>query len=370
MKNNDIWEALSHVREEYVEEASSEAILAEQRATARKKRIRNRLVGWGSLAACLALLMGVTYPLWNGLFIGDEINIAQEDDPYAKYPPRLEYDFVEMYPCIAVLPTFPYAIDGAQHIFSYPSIVWEGRELFVATNNRDKNYLISAELVGDAIGQLEAPCYELSQGTTVDIHFTLHRIHGIDPRVAVAAIHEGGEQYAVYRSHPLPEVDSWSELVQITDLQTHLTTRQYIFHTVQNKKGEDVRLVFDGMTAEILWDYLLSHGELVDYQGTDGNYLQVSVNHTLLNAASTLCVTKDGYVTFSMLLPGKALYVGADRVKTLVDYLEEHLTGYRLVDQLEQSGSVGTGAAETGVAETVTHIYTSAAPPPPAPMPE
>ena len=36
MKNNAIWEALSHIREEFVEEASSEAILAEQSAARRR----------------------------------------------------------------------------------------------------------------------------------------------------------------------------------------------------------------------------------------------------------------------------------------------------------------------------------------------
>ena len=127
-----------------------------------------------------------------------------------------------------------------------------------------------------------------------------------------------------------------------------------------------MRLVFEGMTAELLWEHLLTDGKLVNYQGTDGRCLQVSVDHALLNSPSTLCVTEDGYVTFSLLQPGKALYVGAERVQTLIDYLKDHLTGYRLVEQWAQSSSVGTSAAETGVAETVT----SAAPPRPAPMPE
>ena len=39
MKNNAIWEALSHVNEEYVEEASPDGVWKHRQAIARKKRI-------------------------------------------------------------------------------------------------------------------------------------------------------------------------------------------------------------------------------------------------------------------------------------------------------------------------------------------
>ena len=357
MKINPIWKNLTHVREDYIEEASPDHAKAVKADLLRQKRIRNRLIGWGSLAACLVIVAGAIFPLWK-----QALNLPTEDDAYAHYPLRNENDFWEQYPCLAVLPTFPYNMDGNICTMQYPTIVWQEQEHYVATNSRDNtNFLISPDDLGEELGKVTANTYTVFDGTAIPVNFTLYRIQGIDETIAFAVSYEGGENYVVYRSTHISEADSWSELVERVDLQTNLTTSPYIFHTVTDKNGKEVRLVFEGMTAEILWNELLADGKLVDYSGEDSNYLRISINHTILNTQSVLCVTANGYITFGMIKTGKALYVGKDRVRAFVDYLEDHLTGYRLADPEEQNG-VNQGAVEVAPAQTVSTV-TSAAPP-------
>ena len=355
MKINPIWENLTHIREDFIEEASPENARESKARILRKKRIRNRLIGWGSLAACLVIVAGATFPLWK-----QSLNLLTADDAYAYYPLRNEDDFMEKYPSLAIIPTFPYEIDGELCSMQYPSLSWEEQEYYVATGGSAPDYFVSADLIEDEIGQVTAEAYELREGKTATVSFTLYRIKGIDETIAFAALHEGGEKYVVYRFSHIIDANSWSELVELVDLQTHLTASKNIFHTVTDKNGKEVRLVFEGMTAEILWDQLLAHGELVDFNGEDGNYLRIPIHHSILNARSVLCVTADGYITFGMIKAGKALYVGKDRVRAFVDYLEDNLAGYRLASPEEQN-SINQGNVEVAPAQTAT--VTSAAPP-------
>ena len=355
MKTNPIWKNLTHIREDYIEEASPDNAKAVKADAIRKKRIRNRLIGWGSLAACLVIVAGATFPLWK-----QALNLPTEDDAYAHYPLRNEYDFWEQYPCLAIIPTFPYEIDGATNTLQYPQLQWQDQEYYVTTNYRTNSYAISPNLLGEEIGQVAANAQNMRTDAFHPVNFTLHRINGIDEKIAFAVSYEGGENYVVYRSTHIIDADSWSELAELVDLPTNLTTSKNIFHTVTDQNGKEVRLVFEGMTAEILWNELLADGKLVDYNGEDGNDLRISIDHTILNTQSVLCVTADGYITFGMIQAGKALYVGKDRVRAFVDYLEDHLTGYRLADPEEQNG-VNEGAVEVAPAQTAT--VSSAAPP-------
>ncbi len=341
MKTNPIWDNLTHIREDFIEEASPDRMKLAK--LDRKKRIRNRFIRWGSLAACLLILIGATSPLWN------------PQDAYAQYPTRNEHDFMEQYPCIAIIPTFPYEIDGELCPIQYPSLIWQEQEYYVATAMSVDSYYVSADLIEDEIGQVTADAQNMRTDTYHPVNFTLYRIEGIDETIAFAVSYEGGENYAVYRSANVIEADSWSELVERIDLQTHLTASKNIFFTPKNKRGEEVRLVFEGMTSEILWDQLLSHGEITEFDGLDGNYLRISIDHSILSTPSTLCVTADGYITFGMIKSGKALYVGKERVSAFVEYLESNLTGYRLVSPEE-----APAPADTGNPQTVT--VTSAAP--------
>ena len=355
MKTNPIWKNLTHIREDYIEEASPDNAKAVKADAIHKKRIRNQLIGWGSLAACLVIVAGATFPLWK-----QTLHTLTEDDAYAHYPLRNEDDFMEKYPSLAIIPTFPYEIDGATNTLRYPQLQWQAQEYYVSTNYRTNSYAISPDRLGDEIGQVTAEAQNMRTDIYTPVNFTLHRINGIDEKIAFAVSYEGGENYVVYRSTRIIDADSWSELAELVDLQTNLTTSKNIFHTVTDKNGKEVRLVFEGMTAEILWGELLADGKLVDYNGKDSNYLRISVDHSVLHTNSVLCVTADGYVTFGMIKAGKALYVGKERVRAFVDYLEDHLTGYRLADPSELQGGP---EADTPQADIATTMVPSAAPP-------
>ena len=356
MKTNPIWKTLTHIQEDYVEEASPDNAGAVKVDALRKKRIRNRLIRWGSLAACLVIVAGATFPLWK-----QALYTLTEDDAYAHYPLRNENDFWKIVESVARIPTFPYEIDGISCTMQYPILLWQEQEYDVATNYyHNVDYLISPDRLGDEIGQVTADALNMRTDVYTPVNFNLYRIKGIDETIAFAVSYEGGENYAVYRSTHIIEADSWSELVERVDLQTNLNASEYIFHTVNDKNGKEVRLVFEGMTADILWKELLADGKLVDYNGEDGTYLRISIDHAILNTQSALCVTSDGYVTFGMIKAGKALYVGKDRVRALVDYLEDNLTGYRLADPSELQGSPEADAPQADIATT---MYTSAASP-------
>ena len=347
MKNNAIWEALSHIREEFVEEASSEAILAEQSAAARKKRIRNRLVGWGSLAACLALIAAGAYPLLSGFGAPDESVV---DDAYADYPVRNPHEFEVMTPNLWRVFTFPYTIGGENVQLEFPPVEWNG-ETYYLSQDSNSFVSVSANEIGDTLFETEITAYGIADPEkSATLSATLSAHEGIDPAYGVVLTLEGVGEAVLYRSSKY--ADSFEELIEKTSFDKHLTASKNIFHTTKNAKGETVHLVFEGMTADILWNELLSHGETVDYNGDDGDWLRISVGHELLQYNSILCVTSDGYITLSALKAGKALYVGAEQARAFLDYLEEHLTGYRLV---EETASIAP--ADTGTPATVTWTH-------------
>lgn len=350
MKHELIWKTLSDVREDYIEEASPDRRVTT--AALSKKRIRNRLIGWGSLAASIVLIAALAFPWIRTSFSAYG---TTADDAYAHYPTRPADDYYERYPCVAIIPTFPYEEDGVKYQLDYPPIEWNGKEYY-RIYERDGNISVSADLVGEVLGEVEAEAHEMHTGKAIPIQATLHTIEGIDEEIAIAFTVNGYDQYTVYRRSEYTGAASLTELVETINLQEHLTVSENIFHTTKNVNGEEVRLVFEGMTAEILWNELLSHGEAVDYSGSDGDYLRVKVSHAILKSESVLCITSDGYITFSMLSPGKAVYVGKERVREFLNYLEDNLNGYRLVEEAEQYAP-----AEQENFQTVT--MTSATPP-------
>jgi hypothetical protein len=95
------------------------------------------------------------------------------------------------------------------------------------------------------------------------------------------------------------------------------------------------------------------YGKTVNYTGEDSDYLRIGVGHELLQPNSfVLCISEDGYITLAMLKAGKAIYVGADRVQTFMDYLDANHPGYRLV---EKDYSVPEGEMNTVTVTSKAH---------------
>lgn len=350
MKNNTIWKNLSHIREEFIEEASPEHMGELKKESARKKRIRNRLISWGSLAACLTIILGATFPLWK-----QATHLSTEDDTYAHYPVRSWDGYVTKNEAAMRIFTFQYPASGESCQFDFPHIQWNDQTYGLSHDNHSF-VQVPAEQIGEVLWETEITVYCINDyEISATLSATLSAYTGIDPAYGVVLTMEGVEGAFLYRSGKY--ADSMDELIEKVGFSQHLTVAKNIFHTTKNSRGEEVSLVFEGMTPEILWNELLSHGKTVDYNGEDSDYLRISIGHDLLQYNSILCVTSDGYITFSALKAGKALYVGKERVRNFLNYLENNLDGYRLVYESESN----QGYAEDAIPETVT--MTSAAEP-------
>lgn len=344
MKHEVIWKSLTDIREDYIEEAAPDAIRSAKTVLPPSKRLRRRIIGWGALAACVALVAAGAYPLFNGIGNPDQ---SVTDDAYADYPVRSWSGYVTMNEASWRIFTFPYPIDGENVQLEFPSVEWNGETYYLS---QDSNSFVSvtAEEIGDPLFETEVTVHGVAdhkKSTTLSA--TLSAYHGIDPAYGAVLTMEGVEGAFLYRTAQY--ADSLEELIENAGFAEHLTTSANIFHTTKNGRGEEVTIAFEGMTADILWNELLSHGETVDYDGESGDWLRISIEHELLQYDSILCITSDGYITFSALKAGKAVYVGSERARAFLDYLEDNLTGYRLVYEVEDSGH-----AENETPETVT----------------
>ncbi len=332
MKHETIWKILTDIREDYIDEAAPDRAVTTSAATPvaspirRQKSVQTRIIGWGALAACLAIVAGIAYPQISKL-LG-----FTTDDAYGHYETRPYRDFVVTYEASWRIFGFDFPTEeDPLFVLEFPPIEWNGTTYYLSQDS--KFYIkVPTDKIGDVLYKTEVTAHGISEHEkNATISATLSEYPGIDPAYGVVLTMEGVEGAFLYRTSKY--ADSFEELKEKTGLQDYLTTYEHIIHTTKNSKGEEVKLAFEGMTPEILWNELLSHGKTVDYDGESGEFLQIGIGHEILQYPSTLCVTSDGYITFSMLKAGKAVYVGEERARAFLDYLEENLTGYRLVEE-------------------------------------
>ncbi len=331
MKYETVWKSLTDIRDEYVEEAAPDNENAANEPKMAKKRLQKRVIGWGALAASLVIVAVAAYPIVSRL-VSDDTAIA--DDAYADYPTRPMKDYEVITPNLAWVYMFEYEIDGKTERLAFPAVEWEG-ETYSLTCTDNDYVTIPAEQMGEALGEVEVTAYSHHNPVSAILSATLYACEGIDPAYGVVVKLEGVDEYYLYRSGRYAE--TLDELVEKANYRDLLTVSPNIFHYTVNGKGEPVYLVFEGMTTDILWNELLAYGETVDYEGDADYYLSVSIGHELLQYRSTLCISADGYVTFGALKAGRAVYVGRERARAFLDYLEDNLTGYRLVEEVDQS---------------------------------
>lgn len=358
MKNETIWMSLTDIREEYIEEASPDCENTSEKPKNAQKLRQKKLIGWGALAAVLAVAIIAASPLIARLFSSDTIG-EMGDDAYADYPTRPMADFVQLSPSTVRIYTFEYTIDGKAEQVEFPIIEW-GDETYALSRTERTYVTVDTDQMGDLLGEVETTAYAIKKPVSVTLGATLYVCEGIDPSYGMVVKLEGQEEAFLYRSGKYAE--SLDELIEKANYRELMTVSPHIFHTTQNGKGETVQLVFEGMTADILWNELLSQGETVDYDGADSAFLRVSIGHELLQYESVLCISADGYITFGALKAGKAVYVGKDCARAFLDYLEDNLTGYRLVEEAEQSPSPEETPEQTVVWTTAAKPYDSAAP--------
>ena len=350
MKNTTIWKSLSHIREDYIEEAAPDKAAAASAAASAAtparspKSVQRRIIEWGALAACFALVAGFAITGIGSL-------LGNTTDEFDRYGTRPAMNYVVTQEASWREWGFPCTIDGQKLVWRFPIIEWEGETYALAQDH--KSYIqVQPDQIGEVLEKISLNVRELSDhqiSATVNATISAHK--DIDPAYGVVLTIEGVENPVLYRSGKYAE--SFEELVDKTNLQEYLTSYEYIIHTTQNKQGEDVRIAFEEMTPDILWEQLLSYGKTVDYDGEDDEYLRIGVGHELLRPNSfVLCISEDGYITLAMLKAGKAIYVGADRVQAFMDYLDANHPGYRLV---EKDYSVPEGEMNTVTVTSKAH---------------
>jgi hypothetical protein len=344
MKNLTIWKSLSQIREDYIEEAAPDKAAVSTRSP---KSVQRRIIEWGALAACFALVAGFAIT-GIGSLLGNPI----ATDEFDRYETRPAQNYVVTQEASWREWGFPCTIDGQQLVWKFPIIEWEGETYGLAQDH--KSFIqVQPDQIGEILEEIQLNVRELSdQQISATVNATISAYKGIDPAYGVVLTIEGVEAPVLYRSGKY--ADSFEELMKKTNLQEYLTSYDYIIHTTQNKQGEDVKIAFEEMTAEILWEQLLAYGKTVDYTGEDSDFLRIGVGHELLRPNSfVLCISEDGYITLAMLKAGKAIYVGADRVQAFMDYLDANHPGYRLV---EKDYSVPEGEMNTVTVTSKAHL--------------
>ena len=187
------------------------------------------------------------------------------------------------------------------------------------------------EKIGEAFGKttLHSYNYDSYENTPQTVEAALYRIDGIDPLCAVAVKQAGEEGYFPY-TNSLYAPATLGQMLDDLSLRETLTFGPVYGSddsTVYRFRSADGETAAESTPADALLSLLLSSSDAKAVKAPQGVLpsCDVSVNLSLLGYQNmALSVFEEGYLQTNLLDTGKTFFVGKEKVKVFLDYLEEH----------------------------------------------
>lgn len=220
---------------------------------------------------------------------------------------------------------------------------------------------IKAADVGKALGNATLKGHDIYTDTDHTIEATVYTIKGIAVHCAVAVQFEKQADYYVYLlSWYVP--DTLDDFINDLSLRENLTVGTVYSDTNVIENGVWSEVKFEGLSVNAIWDILFADTSLKNVEDFDlmwfddtadrlwfEEVMTVGVSLPLLGEEGVITVTEGGYLTTNILRAGKAFFIGTERVRQFVDYVEQNCKGteYIYISKTDDTTNVTTGDSRT-----------------------
>ena len=264
---------------------------------------RKRIIGWGSLAACLALILSVAFTL--PMFFKD----GGSDS--GKGPNK----YVVLGESSARIWQWEYMT-----VFErYVEISFDGKKY----SGRGRE--ISEELIGKMLGVGKASGYDVYTKKTYSEDFEVYRIYGVSEKYLVAAKMEG--KYYVFDDHEEKAPKTLGEVWGRYSLSESIALSR--FSSVKNGKHDAYfRLKDDGTVWDILDECRLAEAVTVDsFFALQRDYISFTVTSEPLGVYKhALYITEDGYLWTNAFDYAYCYFIGTDAASRIIGYAMSNST--------------------------------------------
>lgn len=212
--------------------------------------------------------------------------------------------------------------------------IWQRFPEFERTINSKMRYTvrnvnIDKSMVEEPLEEVNLRGYDIYTETTYDMVGKVYRIKGINPVCAVAL------QYPD-RSDFFPAVNSGYKPATLGEFITDLNLREHlrvgiVYHSYRDADGTLHDRQYAGLTAEKVWEMLLSDNTLrneydeEDWQAQWNTKISIRIDMPLLGYQNiSISLSEDGYLRTNLLDTEKAFHIGTDKVEDFMTYVQNH----------------------------------------------
>lgn len=270
-----------------------------------EKKRRPAWQKWGSLAACLAVILAsiLVIPTRDN---GDVVILGGIERRYKDITVsggELDIDWPWEYKTVCE---------------KYPTVYFAGEEY------RTRAREIGEALLGEAIGTCEGVGYDIYQDKTYTESFAVRRIRGVEEDRLVAVEMEGA--FYVYMGNTESRPATLGGVLAAYDLTNTLTLDRFSLCEGYEAKGY-YTLADDGPLWELL--SVCGQGEAVP-DGTEWHYggrryVSFTVSSEALGAHRlAFCITEDGYVNTNLFGFRYLYFIGEEAARRLIAYATEN----------------------------------------------
>lgn len=289
MNENKFLDAVTNIDGELIERF----VRYDEKAERRSKR--KRMIGWGSAAACLVLILSVVFALPLLLDGGGTGQGPYKDVVLGESSARIwQWEYMTVFE-------------------RYVEISFDGKKY----SGRGRE--ISEELVGGLLGVGKASGYDVYTKRTYTEDFEVYRIDGVSEEYLVAVKMEG--KYYVFDDHAENAPKTLGELWDSYSLPESIAL--YRFSLVKNGKHDSYfRLKEDGAVWDILDGCRTAEAVKVDsFFALQRDYISFTVTSEPLGVYKhVLYITEDGYLWTNAFDYAYCYFIGTDAASRIIDH--------------------------------------------------
>ena len=242
---------------------------------------------------------------------------------------------------------------------------------------------VDYSLVAEKIASATVSGYDVYTDKTYTINAEVYKISNVSEGFAVAVKFAESEKYYVYgKGFYTP--DTLEGFINDLNLKDNLSFSGKITCTNwkdDGKTSDDI--TFEGDVNKAVWDILLSDiqnvpitlmgaDEDIKYTLNRGKTMHIGISVNLFGYNNIVMdVDENGYFTTNILSVGKYFYIGKEKAKEFMDYVEKNFEGYIIKYVYEDNPDDKPKPEYAGESSTLSHdvsreevtIYSTARPP-------
>lgn len=291
MKTPRISDSMNYLDHDLIQEAERE-----------RKSVKNMpFLKWGSLAACFCVLIMAAILILP--------NLHQDNTPtQSKNPLYKPVQFENR----AII--WPWEYKAVYE--KYLSLVYDGK----AYSGRCQE--ISAELLGEALGEGKAKGQDIYTEKIYTENFTVYRINGVSEEYLIAAEMEG--KFYVFDAHEQNSFATLGEMMDVFEMEQNISLNRFSIHR-KKQKTKYCSLADDSTVWEILNGCRSAKAVNGDSWRTQADYISFTVTSEALGVyKNAMYVTEDGYLWTNAFDFANVFEIGKEAANQIIDYVKRN----------------------------------------------